>query len=108
MHHQTAALALVIATACAPAFAEAEGDLLRGKAYSQAMCSSCHSIAPQGASTSPAAKPFRNVDLGQQTAEDFAHWLNTAHPPIPSVLIKPAQAADIATFIGALKSGKAD
>ena len=96
----------VLVAGAAPAWAEGSGDAFRGQAYSQAMCSSCHSITTDNAASSnPAAKPFRLVKFDYKTGEEFSNWMNTKHPPIQG-LISPRQGEDILSFFDTLKSAK--
>jgi hypothetical protein len=95
---------VAFAALCVPAWAEEGGDAFRGKAYAEAICSSCHDISPQGVrSSNPAAKPFVSIDSKYASGEDLATWLNTKHPSIPNQLIKPVQGDDILAFIASLK-----
>jgi mono/diheme cytochrome c family protein len=82
------------------------GDTLRGKAYSQAMCSSCHAIGLTGASANVDAKPFRDIDLAGKSGAEFAKWLNTGHPPFRAPVISDAQGEDIKALMTSLQAGK--
>lgn len=105
MLRETGIVLFVWAMASAPAGAEGPPDAFRGKAYSQAICASCHSISAENPnSPNSAAKPFATMAIAHPTAEAFATWLNTKHPSLPNNLIKPAQADDIMVYVASLKA----
>lgn len=105
MLRETGIVLFVCAMASMTAAAESPPDALRGQAYSQAICASCHSVAAENLnSPNPAAKPFAKIAIAYPTAEAFAKWLNTEHPLVPNNLIKPAQADDIMLYIASMKS----
>ena len=88
----------------APALAEGSGDALRGKAYAQAMCSSCHSLEKDGAnSPNPSAKPFATIAWDFPTSGSLASFLNTRHPPFPISLVSDRQADDILSYVAAFR-----
>jgi mono/diheme cytochrome c family protein len=88
----------------APALAEGSGDALRGKAYAQGMCSSCHSVEKDGgASANPSAKPFATISWDFPTSGSLATFLNTKHPPFPISLVNDRQAEDIFSYVAAFR-----
>jgi mono/diheme cytochrome c family protein len=88
----------------APALAEGSGNALRGKAYAQSMCSSCHSVEKDGAaSPNPSAKPFATISWDFSTSESLASFLNTRHPPFPISLVSERQAEDILSYVAAFR-----
>src|SRR5262245_33290310 len=90
----------------APAWAEA-GDTLRGEAYAHAMCSSCHSIAADGAaSANPAAPAFRTSKMDYGSGESLAAWVNTKHPPFGPNLLSPRQADDILAYVATVQTSQ--
>ena len=96
----------VLASISLPAWAGDPGDAFRGSAYAQGMCQSCHAITPDGESSpNPAATPFRKISATFASAEEFATWFNTKHPPTPNSSITSSQASDIASYLSSLKVG---
>jgi mono/diheme cytochrome c family protein len=91
----------------APALAEGSGDAMRGKAYAQGMCSSCHSVEKDGAaSPNPSAKPFAAISWEFPTSASFASFLNTKHPPFPISLVNDRQAEDILSYVASLRKDR--
>ena len=107
MSAKSAIIAVLFVGAGAPAWAEGSGDALRGQAYTHAMCQSCHSVTADAASTNPAAPPLRSAKLDFKTGEEFATFLNTKHPVMPTPIINAKQAEDMMTYIATLRPGKA-
>jgi hypothetical protein len=68
------------------------------------MCSSCHDVAAGATSPNPAAPPSKPMTLSYRPGEEFANFLNTAHPVMQNPPIHPAQTEDMALFIASLKS----
>ena len=97
---------VVVATAVGvPAWAEG-GDTLRGQAYAHGMCSSCHSIAADGAaSANPAATPFKTIKMDHDSGESLSAWVNTKHPPFGPNLLNPRQAEDILAYVATIRTG---
>jgi mono/diheme cytochrome c family protein len=88
----------------APAMAEGSGDTLRGKAYAQGMCSSCHAVAADLAnSPNPTATPFSDISWEFASAGSLAAYLNTKHPPFPISLVSERQAEDILAYVTTLR-----
>lgn len=97
-------ICLGVGPLAAPALAEGSGDALRGKAYAQAMCSSCHSVEKDGAaSPNPSAKPFATISWDFPTSGSLAGFLNTRHPPFPISMVSDRQANDILSYVAALR-----
>jgi mono/diheme cytochrome c family protein len=95
--------AAIIAVIAPAAWSEGAGDVVRGHAYSQMLCASCHAIDATSASTNLAAPPFRSLKLDFKTGAEFATFLNTQHPSITGPLVTEHQADDITTFVATLK-----
>jgi hypothetical protein len=106
MFTRNAIVAVLFVGAAGPVWAEASGDVLRGQAYTNAMCGSCHSLTADTASTNPAAPPFRSAKLDFKTGEEFATFLNTKHPVMPTPIINAKQAGDMMTYIATLQPEK--
>lgn len=108
MSARNAIIAVLFVGVAAPVWAEGSGDTLRGQAYTNAMCQSCHSVKADTASNNPAAPPFRSIKFDFKTGEEFATFLNTKHPVMPAPIINAKQGEDMMAYIATLQPGKAN
>jgi mono/diheme cytochrome c family protein len=100
------ATALLVFPALAGA-AEAQefGNAARGRAYAAQLCADCHQTEP-GAKVSPvaAAPPFATVAKTKgMTALALGVWLQTSHPTMPNIMLKPETADDIIAYVLSLR-----
>ena len=85
--------------------AQVTGNATRGKAYAEQLCSDCHRTGREGpASADPKAPPFTAVAKTRgMSAMALGVWLQTTHPTMPSILLKPATMDDIIAYILSLR-----
>lgn len=95
------ALALMIAAAGVAA--AQDQDVERGRALAGAWCSSCHVVAPNeaGGDVGPAFETVANRE-GQTLGGTMA-WLFAPHPPMPDLLLSPAEYRDLAAYVMSLR-----
>jgi mono/diheme cytochrome c family protein len=102
------AIALVFAAlplALGESSAQEFGNPVRGRAYAAQLCSDCHQTEP-GAGRSPAfnAPSFASVSKTKgMTAMALGVWLQTSHPTMPNIKLKPETMDDIIAYILSLK-----
>ena len=82
------------------AFAEDAG---RGRSLAEAWCSSCHVIAPDaaGGDAGPAFETVANRE--GQTLGGIMAWLFEPHPPMPDLMLSPADFRDLSAYIMSLR-----
>lgn len=99
-----AALALMPALLL-EAGAQEVGNPQRGRAYAAQMCAGCHLIEPgPGPSPDKTAPPFTAVAKTKgMTAMALSVWLQTSHPTMPNIMLKPETADDIIAYILSLR-----
>lgn len=82
----------------------------RGRAIMVIGCASCHAIDPTGASSLPAAPPFRDV-VRRRSLNDletaFATGLVTTHPAMPPYVFRASEIDDLIAYLGTLESAPA-
>lgn len=105
-HHLLAGLGLATGLVLgAPAFAEAQGDTFRGKAYASGLCGSCHAVSTDdGASADPTAPHFQDFELVVGTGAEFIEWFNEYHPEVHTAHPKEKHADDIVAYMASLQS----
>ena len=97
------AVACVAATA--PCQAQEFGNAQRGKAYAEQLCSDCHRIGKESVpSADPKAPPFTSVAKTKgMTAMALGVWLQTSHPTMPNIRLKPETMDDIIAYVLSLR-----
>lgn len=107
MNQKLIALAVLLGAAtgvCAPAFADIDGDVFRGKAYAGSMCGSCHALsAEEAASADPTAPAFGTFVVEATTGDEFIDWFNAKHPQVHTPQPKAEQAQDILAYMDRVK-----
>jgi mono/diheme cytochrome c family protein len=101
---------IAAALALAPALlfeagAQEVGNPLRGRAYAAQLCAECHLTEPgPGPSPAKTAPPFTAVAKTKgMTAMALSVWLQTSHPTMPNIMLKPETADDIIAYILSLR-----
>jgi mono/diheme cytochrome c family protein len=89
--------------ACFAAAAASAQDAERGGRLAEAWCSSCHVVAPEaaGGDAGPAFKTVANRE--GQTLGGIMAWLFEPHPPMPDLMLSPADFRDLAAYIMTLR-----
>lgn len=112
----TVALAAMV-SACAglgasePASTQAAGRLmdpaiLRGKAFAEDNCASCHAVGRHGASPNPEAPAFRTLHQRypvESLQEAFAEGVFTGHPVMPQFELESDEVRDLIRYLDTLK-----
>jgi mono/diheme cytochrome c family protein len=100
-----ASLAVLVALA-SPAAAQELGDRYRGKAVAAQLCSDCHNTGSDDArSPDPKAPTFKAVANAKgMTAMALTVWMQTSHPTMPNIRLKPETMDDIVAYILSLRS----
>jgi mono/diheme cytochrome c family protein len=88
-----------------PAQAQEQGNAQRGKAYAEQLCSDCHRTGREAApSGDPKAPPFSTVAKTKgMTAMALGVWMQTSHPTMPNIRLKPETMDDIIAYILTLR-----
>jgi len=79
----------------------------RGQVLAERNCSMCHSIGRVGASSNPAAPPFR--ELGRRYAVDdlaeaLAEGIITGHPAMPEFRFSPGEVNDLIEYLRSVQT----
>lgn len=95
-----AAAALVAAGTAGGAWAQ---DAERGRLLAERWCVDCHVIGPDtaGGDIGPAFGTVANRD--GQTMGAITAWLFEPHPPMPDLLLSPAEFRDLAAYVMSLR-----
>ena len=85
----------------------ADRNVERGSALAEAWCSSCHVVAPNeaGGDVGPAFETVANRE--GQTLGCIMAWLFEPHPPMPDLLLSPAEYGDLAVYVMSLRQESA-
>jgi mono/diheme cytochrome c family protein len=85
-----------------PSFA---ADANHGKAIAMRWCASCHLVERGQTSATDQAPPFTHLaTIPALNADKLAFLLLLPHPNMPNVSLNRAEVADMADYIGTLKS----
>jgi mono/diheme cytochrome c family protein len=77
-------------------------DIDRGNALAERWCADCHVVGPgQGGDVGPAFETVANRE--GQTPRGIMAWLFEPHPPMPDLLLSPAEFRDLAAYIMSLR-----
>mgnify|MGYP006346748651 CR=1 FL=1 len=99
--------AAIVALPFLAAAAEAQefGNPMRGRAFAAQLCSDCHQTEPgDNRSPDPGAPPFTAVAKTKgMTAMALGVWLQTSHPTMPNIKLKPDTTDDIIAYILSLR-----
>ncbi|MDP3739226.1 MAG: c-type cytochrome [Hyphomonadaceae bacterium] len=103
-----AAVLLFIPMLVPAAEAQEFGNAARGRAFAAQICSDCHQTEPgNAASPDSAAPPFTAVAKTKgMTAMALGVWLQTSHPTMPNIKLKPETMDDIISYILSLRPNR--
>lgn len=100
-----AASGIALTLMVVPAAAAELGDILRGRAFAEAVCSDCHGVSP-AATISPRseATPFSVVSRTPGFNEQsLAVFLQTSHASMPNLVITGQNRDDLIAYIVSLR-----
>lgn len=110
MRLAAAALFALALSSCAqtPAPLEAieSGDAIRGFAFAQRNCATCHAITAGDAwSPNPLAPSFQTVaDTPGMSGRAVNVWLASEHPSMPHLIVAPEDGDDVWAYMQTLRS----
>jgi mono/diheme cytochrome c family protein len=88
----------------APAAAQEVGDPRAGAAYAKQYCAKCHAIADEETSPEHTAPRFKDVaNTSGMMATALTVWLQTSHPTMPNIILKPNDMSNVIAYILSLK-----
>jgi mono/diheme cytochrome c family protein len=84
----------------------ADGDVVRGHAYALQLCASCHAIDPgETRSPVPGAPTFQAAANARGMTEMALNvWMQSSHPTMPNVVVKPETMNHLVAYILSLKT----
>jgi mono/diheme cytochrome c family protein len=87
------------------ALAQTAGDPYRGRTFAQQLCSNCHAVeGASNASPEPTAPPFSvAANTKGMTAMALSVWLQTSHPTMPNIRLRPDTLVDLVAYIMSLR-----
>lgn len=97
--------AFMLALSASSLSAQQLGDVKRGLAYAERICSECHAVRSSGdVSRNPAATPFRVV-ANQPGINERALvvFLSTPHRNMPNILVSGQDRDDLIAYILSLR-----
>ena len=106
MRHVAVFVAVALALALADAHAQTTGDVARGRAYAERICSECHAVRPdQALSPKFGVAPFKVIaDTPGMTAMALSVWLRSTHRDMPNLIIPADDRDDVIAYIESLKA----
>jgi mono/diheme cytochrome c family protein len=110
MRLAAAALFALVLSSCAqtPAPPEAieSGDAIRGFAFAQRNCATCHAITAGDAwSPDPLAPSFQTVaDTPGMSGRAVNVWLASDHPSMPHLIVAPEDGDDVWAYMRTLRT----
>lgn len=83
-----------------------EADIEAGAAYARGVCAACHAVlANEQISPLPQAPTFQSVaDTPGMTELALAVWLQSSHPTMPNIILKPDELRNVVAYIRSLES----
>ena len=98
------ASAMVLVLGCAARAQEA--DIAAGQAYAQKVCAACHAVlVNENMSPLAEAPTFQSVaDTPGMTEMALSVWLQSSHPTMPNIILKPDDLRNVVAYIVSLKS----
>ncbi|HEX7532153.1 MAG TPA: c-type cytochrome [Methyloceanibacter sp.] len=102
----TMMLAVTMLLAGVSGAAAQEGDVTAGAAYAKQICASCHAVLPnEQISPLPQAPTFQTVaNLPGMTEMALSVWLQSSHPTMPNIILKPDDLRNVVAYITSLKT----
>ena len=89
--------------------AEPSPAVLRGAAYAETHCASCHAVGRSGESPLPAASHFRELSRRYPVAdlaEAFAEGIVTSHPAMPQFVMSMRENSDLIVYLQSIQDDK--
>ncbi len=82
-----------------------DADIAAGQAYAKDVCAACHAVLPnEEISPLPQAPTFQSVaNLPGMTEMALTVWLQTSHPTMPNIVLKPDDLRNVVAYIASLK-----
>jgi mono/diheme cytochrome c family protein len=82
------------------------GNAGLGKAYADRVCADCHDVDANGEiSPNPDAPSFQSVaDTAGMSARALVVWLQTSHPTMPDLILKPDEIDNVVAYIMSLRT----
>ena len=82
-----------------------DADLAAGQAYAEHVCAACHAVlANENMSPLPQAPTFQSVaDTPGMTEMALTVWLQSSHPTMPNIILKPDELRNVVGYIRSLK-----
>jgi len=82
-----------------------EADIEAGAAYAEQVCAACHAVlANEQISPLPQAPTFQSVaDTPGMTELALTVWLQSSHPTMPNIIIKPDNLRNVVAYIRSLE-----
>jgi len=101
-------LAAAVLIALASAAEAQEGDVDAGGAYAKQVCAACHAVLPnEQISPLLEAPTFQKVaDTPGMTELALTVWLQSSHPTMPNIILKPDDLRNVVAYISSLKRKK--
>jgi len=83
-----------------------EADVEAGAAYAEQVCATCHAVrANEQISPLPQAPTFQSVaDTPGMTELALTVWLQSSHPTMPNIILKPDDLRNVVAYIRSLKT----
>ena len=83
-----------------------EGDATAGQAYAKEVCAACHAVLPNEQISPLAQAPtFQKVaNMPGMTEMALSVWLQTSHPTMPNIILKPDDLRNVVAYIVSLES----
>ena len=81
-----------------------EADVEAGAAYAEQVCAACHAVlANEQISPLAEAPTFQSVaDTPGMTEMALTVWLQTSHPTMPNIVLKPDDLRNVVAYIRSL------
>jgi mono/diheme cytochrome c family protein len=101
-------LAAAMLLAFASEAAAQEGDVEAGAAYAKQVCAACHAVLPnEQISPLLQAPTFQSVaNTRGMTELALTVWLQSSHPTMPNIVLKPDDLRNVVAYIRSLKRKK--
>jgi mono/diheme cytochrome c family protein len=98
-------LAAAMLLALASEAAAQEGDVTAGAAYAKQVCADCHAVLPnEQFSPLLPAPTFQSVaDTPGMTELALTVWLQSSHPTMPNIMLKPDDLRNVVAYIRSLE-----
>ncbi len=90
------------------AVAQDLGNAKLGKEFAERVCADCHDVEAGGEiSLNPDAPSFQSVaDTPGMSVRALAVWMQTSHPTMPNLILKPDDMDNVIAYIMSLRTPK--